>query len=626
MFNELRKLKELEKRLRAGEFERVLELARDPAIRKQRRALEAAARARAGLLAAAEEDRAGGRHGEALARIRILQREENDADLGRLADFLEEEQTARGRRREGGAAVEAGGDARRLPESHRAEVLLREVASVRREALQLVEEAHARIERGELREALKGLEAAENPVAQRDALPGLIAEAIRRREYEVLADGTARAKALAGLELSFEPAAGLLLEGAEKQVRAGEAQAAERLLGPFPLGAPQDDRASALQAALRQASAARAAAWSGDGPLFDALLPVVTERLGSRALVRALKARREETERQVQALLPEVEEELRNGRLERADQKLQEVLSSVPAHRKARLLSVAVQERLERDRSALREARHLLEERHTQEAIGRLTALLLMRPRWSEALALLEEAERRRVQEALEASESEGASAAQPGRPVPAGVPWLLRVDGGGEWLVDPRDSLVIGNKAGGQADLPILAQIGARHARLERREDEGEARYWLEPLEGRPVTRNGGAVTDPVCLGHGDVIALGRYVTFTFRSPLPGNGTAALELGGGFKVRGCSKVLLFAESGKEGAIVLGEAPDAHVPLGPDADRLELFREEAPNERLLARCPPGVSIGGGPARPQVAVRAGLALSTLDLTASIELLG
>lgn len=117
----------------------------------------------------------------------------------------------------------------------------------------------------------------------------------------------------------------------------------------------------------------------------------------------------------------------------------------------------------------------------------------------------------------------------------------------------------------------------------------------------------------DLALLEDGDVIGLGTALTLVFRRPVRGSATAVLELSGDFTVHGCRRILLFSESGRAGSVVLGPGPEAHVPLPPDRERVELLRGEAGESDgiLLARCPRGVAVAAGEERPQVRVRSGV---------------
>ena len=65
------------------------------------------------------------------------------------------------------------------------------------------------------------------------------------------------------------------------------------------------------------------------------------------------------------------------------------------------------------------------------------------------------------------------------------GDPFVLRVENEGDWLVHPGARLTIGNQANGEADLQVLAAIGAKHATLERIEKDGAASWRIVASAG---------------------------------------------------------------------------------------------------------------------------------------------
>ncbi|NRA95544.1 MAG: hypothetical protein HRU14_04975 [Planctomycetes bacterium] len=193
------------------------------------------------------------------------------------------------------------------------------------------------------------------------------------------------------------------------------------------------------------------------------------------------------------------------------------------------------------------------------------------------------------------------------------GLPFILRVEERGDWFVHPGRSLLIGNATRRAADLPVLAAVGSRHARIERIMDGHSVHYRVVPLPGHEVTKNRRKVMDLALLEDGDAIGLGTSLRLVFRRPVPTSATAVLELGGDFTVHGCRRVLLFSEAGRAGSIVIGPGPETHVSIPPDGERVELLRGESGETEgvLLARCPRGVAVADGEERPQVRVQDGV---------------
>ena len=130
---------------------------------------------------------------------------------------------------------------------------------------------------------------------------------------------------------------------------------------------------------------------------------------------------------------------------------------------------------------------------------------------------------------------------------------WIDAV--GGYWLC-LGDQITLGRPdPQGTADVAILGDLGARHARV-RRDGEG---YIVEALRDvrvneRPVGRLGR-------LGDGSRIGLGESVRMLFRQPHPLSPTARLEFLSGHRTQPSSDgVLLMAD-----ACVLGPDTRCHV-------------------------------------------------------------
>ncbi len=153
---------------------------------------------------------------------------------------------------------------------------------------------------------------------------------------------------------------------------------------------------------------------------------------------------------------------------------------------------------------------------------------------------------------------------------------FLLRVDEGGEFLVLRGDSISIGNLRDGSSDITVLANIAGHHARIQRR-----------------MTFHGG-MEDRICADRGDIqvasgtvsehrmrdgdeIRLGQHLQLCYRLPSNRSLSALLRLRGGFQASGTDKILLLKDRGRDGRILIGNAKDAHVPLGVATPEVELF-------------------------------------------------
>lgn len=153
---------------------------------------------------------------------------------------------------------------------------------------------------------------------------------------------------------------------------------------------------------------------------------------------------------------------------------------------------------------------------------------------------------------------------------------FLLRVDEGGEFLVLRGDSVSIGNLRDGTSDITVLANIASHHARIQRRmtfhggmEDRIRA--------DRGELHVGGRSTPEHRLRDGDEVRLGQQLQLGYRLPSSRSLSAVLRLRGGFQTCGTDRILLLKDRGRDGRILIGNAADAHVPLGVETPEVELF-------------------------------------------------
>ena len=148
---------------------------------------------------------------------------------------------------------------------------------------------------------------------------------------------------------------------------------------------------------------------------------------------------------------------------------------------------------------------------------------------------------------------------------------FMLWVDAVGGYWVCLKDEVVLGQPGEqGEADIPILADLSGRHARIGR---DGEG-YWIEALrdvrlDGRPVGQRG-------WLRDGSRIELGSSVRLVFRRPHPLSATARLEFTSRHRTRPASDgVLLMAD-----CCVLGPKPNSHIVCREWPREVILVRQE----------------------------------------------
>jgi hypothetical protein len=149
---------------------------------------------------------------------------------------------------------------------------------------------------------------------------------------------------------------------------------------------------------------------------------------------------------------------------------------------------------------------------------------------------------------------------------------FMLWVDAVGGYLVCLADEVVLGQPAlgRGKPDVPILADLSSRHARI-RRDGEG---HLIEAL--RPVRLDGRPVAPMTWLSDGNQIELGEGVRLLFRRPCPLSATARLDFVSHHRTQPTTDgVLLMADS-----CVLGPKSHSHVLCRNWSREVILFRHE----------------------------------------------
>jgi len=167
-----------------------------------------------------------------------------------------------------------------------------------------------------------------------------------------------------------------------------------------------------------------------------------------------------------------------------------------------------------------------------------------------------------------------------------SGNRFVLWVDGVGGYLVCMADEVVCGQASpGNRVDVPILADISRRHAKI-RREGEG---YVLEPLHATRI--NGRSAQSKTLLSDGDEIEFGSGVRLRFRQPHALSGSARLEFVSRHRPQPFADgVLLMAES-----CVLGPQWQNHVVCREWAGDVVLYRQD---DALFCRAMESIEIDG----------------------------
>ena len=150
----------------------------------------------------------------------------------------------------------------------------------------------------------------------------------------------------------------------------------------------------------------------------------------------------------------------------------------------------------------------------------------------------------------------------------------MLWVDAVGGYWICMADELIVGQPtAAGGADIPILADISSRHARI-RRDGEG---YLIDAL--REVRVDGRPVDATALLSDGSRIEIGSGVKMQMRRPHPLSLTARLDFVSRHRTQPpADAVLLLADS-----CVLGPKPHSHIVCREWTREVILFRHD---ERL----------------------------------------
>lgn len=174
---------------------------------------------------------------------------------------------------------------------------------------------------------------------------------------------------------------------------------------------------------------------------------------------------------------------------------------------------------------------------------------------------------------------------------------FLLRVDEGGEFLVLRGESVVIGNLRDGRVDLPIMAAITGRHARIQRSMSfHGGMEDLIVPETGE--VRVGGVVVTSHKLRTGDRVQLGTTLQFVYAMPSSRSLSASLRLLGGFQAGFTDQVLLLKDRGRDGRILIGAGHNVHVQVANAKADVEVFAHKTGQIRV--RCESGGTIDGRP--------------------------
>ncbi len=187
-------------------------------------------------------------------------------------------------------------------------------------------------------------------------------------------------------------------------------------------------------------------------------------------------------------------------------------------------------------------------------------------------------------------------------------VAWIDAVGG---FLVCLGDEIVLGQPSeGGDADVPILADLSRRHAVIRR---EGEA-YVLAPLQKTAL--DGRVIDEPTLLRDKSLIRLGDAVELRFRKPHALSGTAVLDIVSRHKTEpAVDGIVLMSES-----CILGPQSHSHVRCDEWTSDLVLFRR---GKELMCRTQSPIEVDGVACAGQTSVAGNCRIESEEFSLSLE---
>jgi len=158
-------------------------------------------------------------------------------------------------------------------------------------------------------------------------------------------------------------------------------------------------------------------------------------------------------------------------------------------------------------------------------------------------------------------------------------APLVFSVDDVGQFLVLAAQRLVLGHQNDGVADLPFVANVGARHAELRRRDSlRAGSVWWLRPLGQERVYLNETLLDEERPLLPGDRFRLSDNLSLVFDCPDPASQSAVLELQGKEECLGAQRVILMAD-GAGGRVRVGAGTQRMIRVPNLEPELSLTRE-----------------------------------------------
>jgi hypothetical protein len=188
---------------------------------------------------------------------------------------------------------------------------------------------------------------------------------------------------------------------------------------------------------------------------------------------------------------------------------------------------------------------------------------------------------------------------------------FILWVDGVGGFLICLSDKITLGQSVPGTTvDIPILADLSAKHATIHR---DGE-NYLIEPHGN--VLLNGSRILEPTLLRDEARLTLGRDVEMRFRIPHPLSATARLDFTSHYRTDPRSDAILLVSQ----SLVLGPSHQSHVLCHQWPDDIVMFQRQ---NKLYCRSRQPVKLDGKPLPSTTPLECGQRISMQGCVISLE---
>ncbi len=152
--------------------------------------------------------------------------------------------------------------------------------------------------------------------------------------------------------------------------------------------------------------------------------------------------------------------------------------------------------------------------------------------------------------------------------------------------------SLSLGHATGGQADVPLWGDLGARELELVLVESFHGGVHWRMCVPGESSGPD---------LGQGEEVSIGPAGGVRLTQPCTSSAAGVLQLSGALDAEGARRVLLIPP-GEGGSVRMGSTPDCHLfwrGKAPESHVELTVREEDGALTLHLKCAEGLRTPGG---------------------------